>query len=113
LTINDFRLKEEYAALAFGLSPNSLKIRGPRLNPGYNPFDVSVHRNITFKIILSLMILILQLTFVTWSPGYNNKQQHNPKSFSNTQTDIKTSKLLKKIIKDAGNYNVRVIYQFF
>jgi len=104
LIINGFRLKEEYTASAFGLSPNSLNIRGPCLNPGYNPFNVSIHRNITFKIILILMILILQLTFVTWSPGYNNyKKQHNPKLFLNTQTDIKTSKL-KKITKNAGKY---------
>ncbi|XP_027844257.2 uncharacterized protein LOC114124989 [Aphis gossypii] len=72
------KLKEECSI--FGLSPNTLKTRGPcTVTSGYNPFDLS---------------------FVTWSPGY--KRQHDLKSFSNTQTDIRPSKLLKNKVKNTG-----------
>ncbi|XP_022161208.1 uncharacterized protein LOC111027236 isoform X2 [Myzus persicae] len=70
------KLKEEYSI--FGLSPSTVKARGLcSVTPGYNPFDLS---------------------FITWSPGY--RRQHDLKSFSNTPTDIRTSKLLKNKIKN-------------
>ncbi|XP_016659837.1 uncharacterized protein LOC100569357 isoform X1 [Acyrthosiphon pisum] len=75
------RLKEEYPI--FGLSPSTVKARGPcSIPPGYNPFDLS---------------------FITWSPGY--RRQHDLKSFSNTPTDIRTSKLLKNKIKNTDLFN--------
>ncbi|XP_060841365.1 uncharacterized protein LOC132922064 isoform X4 [Rhopalosiphum padi] len=75
------RLKEEYSIL--GLSPNTLKTRGSfNATSGYNPFDLS---------------------FVTWSPGY--KRQHDLKSFLNSQTDIRASKLLKNKVKNTALHN--------
>ncbi|VVC39852.1 Protein of unknown function DUF389 [Cinara cedri] len=67
------RLKDEYAS---ALASNTLNIRGSYLTSGYNPFD---------------------LAFVTWSPGF--KRQYNQKSYSNTQTDVKSPKLLEKYMK--------------
>ncbi|CAI6347397.1 unnamed protein product [Macrosiphum euphorbiae] len=75
------RLKEEYPI--FGLSPSTVKARQPcSIPPGYNPFDLS---------------------FITWSPGY--RRQHDLKSFSNTPTDIRTSKLLKNKINNTDLFN--------
>ncbi|XP_050526386.1 uncharacterized protein LOC126897051 isoform X3 [Daktulosphaira vitifoliae] len=65
------RLKEEYATV-FGLSPNGLNLRRSCLTTGYNPFDLS---------------------FVTWSPGYN--RQHNSQHINNLQRDMKSSQILK------------------
>ncbi|XP_025413423.1 uncharacterized protein LOC112685696, partial [Sipha flava] len=73
------RLKEEYA---FGISQNTLNIGGSCLNSRFNPFDLS---------------------FITWSPGYNRQQ--NVKSFSKTQTtDSEASKLINTHIKSTDSY---------